>query len=99
MVAYTVDLIGINHVGLGTDFYSGHSEDAILWWRAGRWSRKSPLNFPNKFSEWPTWFRSPKDFNKILTGLKNKGFNEEEIKKISGLNWLSVFSDGFKPHR
>jgi membrane dipeptidase len=39
MVARTVDIAGIDHVGIGTD-YSHHSSQAYLdWMRMGRWSR------------------------------------------------------------
>ena len=95
MVAYTVDLIGIDHVGIGSDFYTGYTEEAVLWWRAGRWSRESPLNSPNKFSKWPTWFNNPSQFQNLELALERKGFNSDEVSKIIGQNWLNLFSKFF----
>ena len=37
----------------------------------------------------PTWFRDNRDWHNIITGLKNIGFNEEEVDKIKGKNWLN----------
>ena len=96
MIAWTVDLAGIDAVGLGTDFYDGWPESQIKWWRAGRWARESAIPLKG-FSKWPTWFQSPVDFPNILEGLENRGFSGEEVAKIAGGNWLRLFRDGFVP--
>lgn len=95
MVAYTVDLIGIDYVGIGSDFYTGYTEETVLWWRAGRWSRESPLNSPNKFSKWPKWFQNPTKFSNLKPALIKKGFSDQETTKILGQNWLNLFSKFF----
>ncbi len=97
MVAWSVDLIGVDHVAFGTDFYSGHGPEAITWWRAGRWARQSPVKISASFSEWPSWFRSPADFPSLLDGLRHKGFNEDEVARIAGGNWLRLFDESFGP--
>jgi membrane dipeptidase len=96
MVAWTVDLVGIDVVGIGTDFYDGWPESEIKWWRAGRWARESAVPIKG-FSKWPTWFRSPVDFPNILNGLESRGFSDEEIGKIAGGNWLRLFRQSFSP--
>lgn len=97
MVAYTVDLAGIEAVGLGTDFYTGHPPSVIDWWRAGRWARESPVKISPDFSRWPGWFTSPAQFGNVLDGLRSKGFAEEEVGKLAGGNWLRVFRTSFEP--
>lgn len=96
MVAWTVDLVGADHVGLGTDFYDGWPESQIKWWRAGRWARESAIPIKG-FSKWPSWFQSPVDFPNILEGLEKRGFSGEEIAGIVGGNWLKLFREGFVP--
>lgn len=96
MVSWTVDLVGADHVGLGTDFYDGWPESQIKWWRAGRWARESAIPIKG-FSKWPSWFQSPVDFSNILEGLDRRGFSNDEIAKIAGGNWLEFFREGFVP--
>lgn len=96
MMAWTVDLVGADTVGLGTDFYDGWPESQIKWWRAGRWARESAIPIKG-FSDWPEWFRNSRDFPKIIEGMQKRGFSQAEIEKIVGGNWLRFFRDGFKP--
>jgi microsomal dipeptidase-like Zn-dependent dipeptidase len=96
MIAWTVDLIGVDSVGFGTDFYTGWPEGIIKWWRAGRWSRESAVPIRG-FSDWPTWFRSPTDYLHLVENLERRGFNAEERAKLAGGNWLRMFRDAFKP--
>ena len=96
MMAWTVDLVGADTVGLGTDFYDGWPESQIKWWRAGRWARESAIPIKG-FSDWPAWFRNSRDFPNIIEGMQKRGFSQAEIEKIVGGNWLRFFRDGFKP--
>lgn len=96
MISWTVDLIGPDHVGFGTDYYDGWPVSEIKWWRAGRWARESAIPIKG-FSDWPTWFKSPVDFPNILEGMEKRGFSSEEIAKIAGGNWLKLFREGFVP--
>jgi len=96
MLSWTVERIGIDHVGFGTDFYDGWPESVIKWWRAGRWSRESAIPIKG-FSDWPAWFRSSADFGNIIEGMEKRGFSSDEIAKIAGGNWLKMFREGFRP--
>ncbi|MGE3149175.1 MAG: dipeptidase [Pseudorhodoplanes sp.] len=96
MMSWTVDRIGVDAVALGTDFYDGWPVSIIKWWRAGRWARESAVPIKG-FSDWPAWFKSPRDFPNILAGMEKRGFSKSDIAKIAGENWLRMFRDGFKP--
>lgn len=96
MIDWTVQLIGPDHVGLGTDFYDGWPVSEIKWWRAGRWARESAVPIKG-FSAWPSWFRSPRDFPALLDALAARGYSEEEVGKIAGENWLRLFRESFHP--
>ena len=97
MICWTVDLVGVDHVGFGTDFYTGWPETEIVWWRAGRFARQSPVAISPKFAEWPTWFRSPADFPKAVEGLTKRGFNSDEMAKLLGGNWMRMFKRTWAP--
>jgi microsomal dipeptidase-like Zn-dependent dipeptidase len=97
MVAWTVDLVGVDHVGFGTDFYAGYPDSEILWWRAGRWARESPLPIKGGLSKWPSWFASPASFPGVIDALSQRGFAGEELEKIAGGNWLRLFRETFVP--
>jgi membrane dipeptidase len=96
MVSWTVDLVGVNAVGLGTDYYDGWPESQIKWWRAGRWARESAIPIKG-FSKWPTWFQSPVDFPILIEALEKRGFSSEDVAKIAGGNWLRLFRESFVP--
>ena len=96
MIAWTADRAGVDAVAFGSDFYTGWPESVIKWWRAGRWSRESAIPIKG-FSAWPSWFKSPADYPKILEGMANRGFKPDEIAKIAGGNWLRLFEQSFTP--
>jgi membrane dipeptidase len=88
MVAYTVDLIGLDHVGIGTDLSLGFTQEFLLWCRTGRWSRKSAV--PLSTSTYPPWISTPAGIRNITRGLVDKGFDREEVRKVMGGNFLRV---------
>ncbi|MFD7548916.1 membrane dipeptidase [Streptomyces sp. NPDC059578] len=94
MIAYTVELIGVDHVGLGSDYYAGQGDEELHWWRQGRWSRKPmvPISGPVEF---PEWFAAGRGYAQVLERLRTRGFSAAEVEKISGGNWLRMFDDGF----
>lgn len=94
MVAYTVDLIGVDHVGLGSDYYAGQGDEELHWWRQGRWSRKPmvPISGPVEF---PEWFAAGSGYATVLEHLRKRGFSESEVERIAGGNWLRMFDGGF----
>lgn len=96
MVAWTVETIGIDAVGIGTDYYDGWPVSEIKWWRAGRWARESAVPIKG-FSHWPSWFQSPVDFPVLIEALEKRGFSSEEVAKIAGGNWLRLFRESFVP--
>jgi len=97
MVARTVDLMGIEHVGVGTDLCQKQPTDVLTWMRNGRWSRT--LDFGEGSAEqpdWPAqpdWFRSATDYPNLTAGLLARGFEGHEIARIMGENWLDFLTD------
>ena len=93
-ISYTVDLVGIDHVGVGTDFTQDQPEE---FWRyiGSQQGTKFPSTFTDVTtpSNYPINFETPDKFPVLIDTMENKGFSSEEIAKIVGLNWIRVFQE------
>ena len=94
MVARTAELMGIEHIGIGTDTVRKWPNSVLEWMRSGRWTWSSAT--PH-WPEWPAWFRSPADFTNLTEALLARGFSREDVAKIMGGNWLDFFDRGLPP--
>ena len=101
MVADTVDLMGIDRVGMGSDLCLNQPLSVLEWMRNGRWSKQMDYGEGSASNAaWPaplTWFESSSDFPNIVQGLQKKGFNNNEVEKIMGRNWLEFCRHSFGP--
>ncbi|MBM3596970.1 MAG: dipeptidase [Alphaproteobacteria bacterium] len=99
MVAWTVDQIGIDAVGMGTDYCPGHPPSIRTWWRYARWSREKAPAEQMKIAPhegWQSWFSSPAHFQNIVDAL-SKRYSADDVAKLMGGNWLRMFREGFVP--
>lgn len=94
MAARTVELMGIDHVGIGSDLCQNQPDSVVHWMRNGRWTKAVPANEPG-FPPQPPWFQKNGDHSNIAEGLKTIGFNDNEIGQIMGGNWLTFFEASF----
>ena len=101
MIERTVDLMGIDHIGIGSDLVQGHDNEVVEWMRNGRWSKEIDFGEGTESDAgWPdpvSWFTSNQDFPNIAMGLRNHGFTEDEVTRIMGGNWLRFFDENFGP--
>ena len=101
MVADTAELMGVEHIGLGTDLCQSQPLSVLQWMRNGRWSKEMDYGEGSQNNaDWPNplpWFRDSRDFPNITHGLKDKGFSETEIAQVMGLNWLKLLDEGLVP--
>ena len=99
MIAKTADLMGVDHIGFGSDLCLNQPDSVVEWMRNGTWTKEldfgegsaSAAGFPDP----PVWFKDSRGFANILGGLKEVGFSEEEVNKIAGGNWLRFFEENF----
>jgi microsomal dipeptidase-like Zn-dependent dipeptidase len=98
MVADTAELMGIDHIGMGTDLCQAQPESVLTWMRNGRWTKAMDYGEGSQSNAgWPSplaWFSDNRHFPNIVEGLRQKGFNHEEIGKIMGRNWLKQLTEG-----
>ncbi|HUA53079.1 MAG TPA: membrane dipeptidase [Candidatus Sulfotelmatobacter sp.] len=99
MVARTVDIIGIDHVGIGTDRSHNHTIKDYDWMRMGRWTRGVDYGAgsaarPGKVPP-ADWFTQVHQIGTIPAALARVGFNAAEVEKITSGNWLRVYAAAF----
>lgn len=88
-----------DHVGLGLDYYDGMAgvatnldeahrdyEERI---HAGVWNRE---NYPPPPHIYPKGIETPAGLGSLTDELLERGFSEDDVRKILGLNWLRVFA-------
>ncbi|WP_249675236.1 membrane dipeptidase [Pseudomonas abieticivorans] len=101
MVARTADLIGIDHLGLGSDLCQDQPDSVVDWMRVGRWTREIDYGEGSKaqpgFPDPPQWFRDNRDFANVESGLRAAGFGIAEVAAVMGGNWLRFFQTSFEP--
>jgi len=94
-----VDLVGVDHVGLGLDYFTGQSpymsdEEATVRYQAlvnsGRWS---PAAYPPPPYRYPQGIETPDRMPNLTEGLLASGFTTQETQQILGGNWLRVFRE------
>jgi membrane dipeptidase len=99
MIARTAEIMGIDHIGMGTDLCQDQPDSVVEWMRVGRWTKTidygegsaSQAGFPPM----PSWFQDNRDWKHIADGLKQCGFSDQDTKKILGENWLNFYKKSF----
>lgn len=93
MVARTAELMGVEHIGIGTDTVRNWPNSVLEWMRSGRWTWS---NATPQWPAWPSWFKSPADFANLTAALLQRGFSRQDVARIMGDNWLNFFDSGLK---
>jgi len=103
MIAETVELMGVDHVGFGSDLCQDQPDSVVAWMRNGTWTRDVDFGEgapgAEGFPEQPDWFRDNTHFRAILEGLRKVGFSQEELQKLAHGNWLRFFVESFDVQR
>ena len=92
MVKKLINLIGIDHIGIGSDLCKNWPDEVVMWMRNGQWTKKTDYGeSKTKSSKWPQqpeWFTKASDIKNIYESLVLNGLTEEEALKIMGKNWF-----------
>ena len=99
MVARTVEMIGVDSIGFGSDLCQNQPDSVVSWMRNGKWTKSEDFGegsaADSGFPPQPVWFSDNTGFNNILLELKKVGFSKQEIKLIAGENWMKFFEKSF----
>ncbi|MCZ4354446.1 membrane dipeptidase [Roseovarius aestuarii] len=101
MIARAADRFGVHHFGIGTDLCQDHPDSVVEWMRVGRWSKEIDYGEGSAaapgFPPQPDWFQNNADFGNFETGLRDIGFDADEVAALMGGNWLRFFEENFPP--
>jgi microsomal dipeptidase-like Zn-dependent dipeptidase len=100
MVAWVAERIGVDAIGMGTDYCPGHPNSVRTWWRYARWSRESAPAAQMKIAPhegWSEWMTTQAGLANVIRELARRGFQQDEIGKIMSGNWLRLFAETFAP--
>jgi membrane dipeptidase len=96
-ISYVADLVGIEHVGLGIDYYYGQHGIAPLadaratyadMLRQGIWT---PDAYPPPPHKYPAGIETPRTLPALTAELVARGFAEDDIRGVLGGNWVRVY--------
>ena len=101
MIARTAELMGPDHIGIGTDLCQDQPDSVVTWMRVGRWTKEADYGEGSRsdsgFPPMPAWFKDNRDFANIAAGLRATGLSETEVDGIMGENWLRFYDTSFGP--
>ena len=97
-----VERIGIDHVAIGTD--STHDQPLEFWhYISSQQGTKFPSTFADgsipytELSFQPKGIDSPAEFPNLADALANRGYGGEDIARLLGGNWMSLFERVWNP--
>ena len=87
-VAYVADLVGVDHVGIGSDHFEAESE--VRYAAFGTWFPDSQRGYRRE-DAYVRDFERVDDWPKLTEALLRRGFSDADTLKILGGNHLRVF--------
>jgi membrane dipeptidase len=96
---YMVQLVGIDHVALGIDYYEGmhpvaNAQEAAKFFQQQlaqrRWSEAS---YPPPPHHYPAGMSTPRELPNLTGALLERGYAVSDVRKVIGGNWLRVFRE------
>jgi len=92
-IDYLVDLVGVDHVGIGTDKFEGKTKEEYISEVQTRYPKLIQAPFEHRHVE---GFSHIRQFPRISEGLIARGYSDEDCGKILGGNFFSLFQKVWK---
>lgn len=93
-IEHAVNVAGHDHVALSTDF---PPQGISAWATREEWYEPRLEWFkPSYEVRWPPWIPeldSPDRFRNVVRILEGRGWNQDKLEKLLGLNWLRLFRE------
>jgi len=95
-INYLVNLVGIDHVGLGFDLTPFWTKEVHDSFYVACPQIYSPHRFPIYEERYCKGFNGISNIIQVVEGLLRHGYSEDETKRILGGNWLRLFREVWK---
>jgi membrane dipeptidase len=100
-VDYTVDLMGVDHVGFGWDTNEKTMDvEGLVSYIVERWRKLRPglygYNWPKSCEGGPVGAERRSKYINITRALVSRGYSDQEIEKLLGGNFLRIFQRVWK---
>ncbi|OEY65451.1 dipeptidase [Marinobacter sp. X15-166B] len=90
-IAYVMDLVGEDAIGIGTDFTQGHDQSFFEWLTHDKGYARQLTRFGEIVN--PEGIRTIGEFPNLTAALLRHGFSPRQVEKVMGGNWLRVLHD------
>ena len=90
---HTLDLVGEDHVAIGTDFNHNRARPGpwLLWANKDKGTGSTLADFGSAKISKPEGIRHNREFGNLTEEMHNRGWSKERIVKILGGNWMRLF--------
>lgn len=98
-IDYYVNLVGIDHVTLGMDYWKNQSgivsdaEAMLIYEEYLNSGSATKENYPAPPYHYPEGIDLPEKMPNIVPALQSRGYADSDIKKLLGLNYIRVLKD------
>ncbi|AQZ49420.1 membrane dipeptidase [Martelella mediterranea] len=90
---YTMDLVGEDHVAIGTDFNHNRPRPGpwLLWANKDKGTGRTLTEFGSARITKPEGIRRNDEFPNLTAEMQRRGWSQTRIEKILGGNWMRLF--------
>lgn len=98
-MAYVIDLVGEDHVGIGTDFSLDRPRPGpwLLWANKDKGTARKLTEFGNVKINKPKGIERMTEMPNLTARMLARGWSEELVLKLLGGNWLRVLDRAWTP--
>ncbi len=91
---YTLDLVGEDHVAIGTDFNHNRKRPGpwLIWANKDKGTGRTLTEFGSAKISKPEGIRRNDEFPNLTAEMVRRGWSEDRITKILGGNWMRLFT-------
>ncbi|CDZ70714.1 Zn-dependent dipeptidase, microsomal dipeptidase [Neorhizobium galegae bv. orientalis] len=98
-MAYVIDLVGEDHVGIGTDFSLDRPRPGpwLLWANKDKGTARTLTEFGSVKISKPKGIERMTELSNLTTRMLARGWSEDLVLKLLGKNWLRVLGKAWTP--
>ena len=90
---YMINVIGEEHVGIGTDFTQDQDLAFFQWLRRDKGTGRSLVPGTVSVPQLPEGLARLRDYPNLTAAMAKRGWSETRIRKVLGENWLRLLRD------